>query len=562
MRRYYRTLIIIGIIVAISVSSVAVQNINISLGSIRFQRGSDNLLGLRLGLDLQGGSHLVYQALAENPTPEQMEGVLNTIGRRVNAFGVTEPDVQLMGNNRILVQLPGVRDIDEAKRLIGQTARLEIKERVLNVVRDTGLTMEDVVQITPEKDDDSEFVVLNVEFTEEGANQFGEVVARLKEKLEEAAQAGEPPDTLEVTLEGQAPIFFDGTEPFIENAGDNHFLIPLLNVTDLERARRQVGEEPQLAFTERFFKEDKDIGLTGDDLARAYSGQHDIYGPVVYLEFKDRGAKIFGDVTGRIAGTGNQTAIFLDDELLLSPVAQQAITGGTSFIYGKFTPERVRTIAIQLESGRLPVPIEVIQERDVDATLGAESLRKSVVAGLIGLALVLFFMAVYYRVPGLVSTLALLIYAAIVLAVFKLWPITLTLAGIAAFILSIGMAVDANILIFERMKEELRAGRTLVSSINEGFNRAWTSIRDSNVSTLITCAILFWFGDRLGASLVQGFAITLAIGVLTSMFTSITISRTFLRVVALTPLGRRLSLFVPVEAELAERRRPAFEERS
>jgi preprotein translocase subunit SecD len=207
--------------------------------------------------------------------------------------------------------------------------------------------------------------------------------------------------------------------------------------------------------------------------------------------------------------------------------------------------ERVRTIAIQLESGRLPVPLKLVKESTVDAVLGADSLRRSLMAGLVGLALVFLFTIIYYRVPGIVAGMALLIYASIALAIFKLLPVTLTLAGIAGFILSIGMAVDANILIFERMKEELRGGRTLASAMEVGFNRAWPSIRDSNVSTFITCAILYWFGSRLGASLVMGFALTLFIGVAVSMFTAITVSRNLLQLVALTPVARRLNLFTP-----------------
>jgi preprotein translocase subunit SecD len=205
----------------------------------------------------------------------------------------------------------------------------------------------------------------------------------------------------------------------------------------------------------------------------------------------------------------------------------------------------------------------LIQEQDVDATLGKDSLQKSVVAGIIGLGLVLLFMALYYRLPGVVACVALIIYAVLVLAVLKLWPITLSLGGIAAFILSIGMAVDANILIFERMKEELRSGRTLIASIETGFNRAWPAIRDSNVSTFITCAILFWFGQRLGTGLVTGFAVTLFIGVAISMFSALTVTRTLLRVVAILPLGRYASLYTPVQrTETPPRPGAAVAERS
>ena len=212
---------------------------------------------------------------------------------------------------------------------------------------------------------------------------------------------------------------------------------------------------------------------------------------------------------------------------------------------GNFSAERVRTISIQLESGRLPIPIVVVQESSVDATLGAESLRKSLIAGIAGLGLVLLFIVMYYKVPGLVAVMALVMYTVVLLAIFKLVPITLTLAGIAAFILSIGMAVDANVLIFERMKEELRLGRTLASAVEIGFNRAWPSIRDSNTSTLITCLILFWFGQRLGASLVAGFASALSIGVILSMFSAITVSKTILNLLSISPLGNRRSWFTP-----------------
>ncbi|MBI2935934.1 MAG: protein translocase subunit SecD, partial [Chloroflexi bacterium] len=266
----------------------------------------------------------------------------------------------------------------------------------------------------------------------------------------------------------------------------------------------------------------------------------------VFLEFNSRGGKLFGEVTGRIAGTNNRVAIFLDTQELVAPVARQAILGGRAFIEGPdFTAERVRTIAIQLESGRLPIPVKVIQEQSVDATLGADSLRKSIVAGYVGLALMALFMLLYYRGSGGLASVALLFYMALTLAVFKLVPITLTLTGIAGFILSIGMAVDANVLIFERMKEELRGGRTFIAAIDSGFGRAWPSIRDSNISTFITCAILFWFGTRMGASVVIGFAVTLAIGVAVSMFTAITVSRVLLRLAAWGRGERILALLSP-----------------
>ena len=265
-----------------------------------------------------------------------------------------------------------------------------------------------------------------------------------------------------------------------------------------------------------------------------------------------RGEKIFGDLTTQIysrqqeTGIQDRIAIILDGEELIAPSVKSPITAGTAFIDGPdFTIERVRDLALLLESGRLPIPIKLIQERDVDAILGAESLEKSVVAGGVGLLLVLLFMTLYYRLPGIIAALALLIYSIIVLSIFKILPVTLTLSGVAAAILSIGMAVDANILIFERMKDELRIGRTLLTSINTGFNRAWPAIRDGNVSTLITCGILYWFSEQLGATIVQGFAATLAIGVSISMISAIFVSRTLMRLLALSPISKNISLFIP-----------------
>ena len=236
-------------------------------------------------------------------------------------------------------------------------------------------------------------------------------------------------------------------------------------------------------------------------------------------------------------------------------MARNWIRDGRSEISGSslnpFSREEARTLSIQLESGRLQVPLRLIQESDVKALLGEESLQASLLAGLIGLALVVVFMLVYYRMAGLVAAMSLVFYSLILLAVFKLVPITLTLSHIGGFILSIGMAVDANILIFERMKEEVRIGRTLASSMEVGFNRAWPAIRDGNFSTLITCGVLIWFGDRLGGGLITGFAISLGIGVLISMFTAVVVSRNLLQLLAWVGLRDRVSLFTPGPAQRA-----------
>jgi preprotein translocase subunit SecD len=272
--------------------------------------------------------------------------------------------------------------------------------------------------------------------------------------------------------------------------------------------------------------------------------------PEIYFEFDDEGAKLFGDITKR--NLQKPIGIFLDGQVISSPTVQAQITSN-GVIQGSFTPEEAKNLAIQLNAGALPVPVTIEEERTVDATLGADSVRKSVIAGEIALLVVAAFMIMYYRMLGVVAVGALFIYTLIVLALFKLIPVTLTLAGIAGLILSIGMAVDANILIFERMKEELRSGKTVGSAIEAGFGRAWPSIRDSNFSTLITCTILFWFGSNFGASIVSGFALTLAIGVVCSMFSAIVVTRSFLRLL----IGRRASLNPSLFGLPARRLEPA-----
>ncbi len=601
MGRYGRTVLVIAVVVIAAGLILGFQTISIS----NFQRGSDNtILGLSLGLDLQGGSHLVYQAALTDPvtgapvevTQDQMDALKLTIERRVNSSGLGEPIIQLLGSDRLLIQLPGVSDPDRAKRLIGETARLEFKRRTFNVSRDVSeITDADIAGVTvdflPDLSDTSTDalatsteeaaqpeeetpIALMIEFTEEGVDKFTPIFLRLAqsyfayqqdyiERLQEDPEAfpfgGRLPDTLDIAIDGNEKQRFTASYPTVQRLDTTTyaFAVPVEEDTQaqpsLEAARQRVGNNPTFLFTEIIGTSDEDIGLTGDNLARAFPGQHAQSGiPIVNLEFDSEGTRIFGELTLDIVrkqeteGIRDQIAIFLDDDELISPTVQTAITAGTAIIQGQdFTVERVRDLSLQLEAGRLPVPIELIQERDVDAILGADSLARSVVAGFVGLGLVLLFMTLYYRLPGLVAAIALIIYATLVMAVFKILPVTLTLSGVAAVILSIGMAVDANILIFERMKDELRAGRTLLSSINIGFDRAWPAIRDGNISTLITCGILFWFADQLGASIVQGFAVTLAIGVVISMFTAITVSRTLLRFVGTTRLTRSMRIWLP-----------------
>lgn len=269
--------------------------------------------------------------------------------------------------------------------------------------------------------------------------------------------------------------------------------------------------------------------MTGAALNTVNVETGQLNGFVIAFTLKPEFATVFSEFTG--SHINQFLAIVLDKTVISVPSINDQITGGQGIIQGNFTQESANTLAIQLRYGSLPVPIKVVESRSVGPTLGADSVRRSVIAGVIGLLIVIIFMALYYRLPGLIADVALISFAAICLMLYKLIPVVLTLSGIAGFILSIGMAVDANILIFERLKEELRAGRTLRQAIDLGWKRAWPSIRDSNFSTLITCIILFWFGSAFGASVVKGFALTLALGVGVSLFTAIIVTRTFLHVV-------------------------------
>lgn len=275
--------------------------------------------------------------------------------------------------------------------------------------------------------------------------------------------------------------------------------------------------------------------MTGADLKEANVQTNSFGKPAVGFKLSDKGSQIFSDYT--TSHTGQYLGIVLDKTVISAPVVNTPITDGSGIIQGSFTPEEANKLAVQLSYGALPVPVKVVESRTVGATLGEESVRKSMVAGLIGLSVVLLFMGLFYRLPGVIADLALITYTLITLAIFKfgipgLFPyVTLTLPGIAGFILSIGMAVDANVLIFERLKEELRAGRNLRQAIDLGWSRAWPSIRDSNTSTLITCFILYLFGNTFGASMVKGFSVTLALGVLVSLFTAIIVTRTFLHTI-------------------------------
>lgn len=330
------------------------------------------------------------------------------------------------------------------------------------------------------------------------------------------------------------------TEPLIQpgKLGTKQTLIAELpGITDVKQATDLIGKTAQLDFREADpNSEDKWLptGLTGKQLSKAtVTFDQTTNSPQISLTFNNEGKQLFGDITGR--NIGKPVAIFLDEEILSAPTVQDKITAGEAVITGQFSIQEVKEIVSLLNAGALDVPIKLVEQRTVGATLGEESVKKSLVAGMVGLLLVIVFMLINYRAAGIVAVIALLGYTLITFALFKFIPVTLTLAGIAGFILSIGMAVDANILMFERMREELALGKDIKIAMEESFRRAWPSVRDSNMATIITCAILFFFTTGV----VKGFALTLAVGVIVSLFSSITVSRSILRLFALSALMRR-----------------------
>ena len=543
------------------------------------------------------------------PTREQMTGAENIIRKRVNALGTTEPLIQRLGDDRIVVQLPGAGGTTVEATFPGPTQAIAQLGSFLEAMLNTGATTQQTglntyILTTGATLGSADRIVLEGlagALVPGGEFQFdGDDGTEITVTL--PSQPGE--STVTSLLVGLGHTDFSVNRAVIDGLAT--FTIrteEVLTTVDrdqlrealeseigalasfavrgsIEEAKELIGGTAQLVFIEREclasveelqnaailglpdpcdpvnqggggrLRDTVIEGLTGEELDRAFASRDPAGFNELSLEFNSRGREIFSDLTRRLAGDDlKRLAIKLDDDEIFAATVQAHITDGRTRITrpGGFSREAILSMVRQLESGRLDVPLTLTREFSVDAILGADSLRKSLIAGLVGLALVLLFMVIYYRMAGLVAGVALLVYAVIVLAIFKLVPITLTLSGIAGVILSIGMAVDANILIFERMKEEMRTGRSLTSSMEVGFRRAWVAIRDGNVSTIITCAILFLFGSRLGGGtpVVTGFAVTLLIGVSVSMFTAITVSRNLLQVVGLTPVGRRLSLFTP-----------------
>jgi len=596
-----------------------------------------------LGLDLQGGTHLVYEADTSNVNfsdkAESVEGVRDVIERRVNAFGVAEPLVQInkaQGKYRVIVELAGINNVNEAIKMIGETPLLEFKEQNNEPKREmTSAEKKELAdynkqakkkadKILKESLAGSDFYTLAKENSElEGSMENGGDLGWIKESgaynnLWQAAakvneglvskqlvdeQSGyfvvknnEKRESSEELLASHILICYGGAtkcestitkeealnkikEIKAKATAKNFGTLAKENSTDagsaqnggslgwftteqmvkpfsdaaLALAKGEISEPVETEYGYHLiYKEDtkkiieykvsviaikkkseadilppsdpwKTTSLTGKDLKKALVEISQQTGsPEVSLEFNDNGKKLFADITTR--NVGKPVAIFLDGQPISIPTVNEAITDGKAVISGKFDITEAKTLAQRLNAGALPVPINLISQQTIGASLGSDSLQKSLTAGLMGLVLVVIFMILYYRLPGFLASLVLLIYSLIVSFVFKIMPVTLSLSGIAGFILSIGMAVDANVLIFERMKEELKLGKPLATALGEGFRRAWTAIRDGNYTTLIVCLVLAWFGTGM----IKGFAITLSIGVLTSMFSAMIITKFFL----------------------------------
>ncbi|MHB1132275.1 MAG: protein translocase subunit SecD [Chloroflexota bacterium] len=490
MRTNGRWLAAIAIVVALALWIDLPTNpgIHINLGPLKIDRD----IRVQEGLDLRGGVQVTLEADVPAGTvvdPNTMQAARTIIENRINGLGVSEPQIQLQQEtNRVLVELPGVKDPEEAIRSFRGTGLLEFV--------DTGaVSFPDGALITTSLGPPSTTAATPGATPQ--ASPTGTATAA-------------PPTTPTATATSAATTAAQGT------VAAGSAATPGASPTAAASPTPQATQTPVFQTI-----------LTGRDLKSADAAVDEFGKPEIRFSLNAEGAPKMAEYTR--ASVGKYLTLTMDKRVLSSAVIQTPITEGEGRITGRFTLDEVQRIVLQLKYGALPVPLKVVENRTVGPTLGEDSVNKSIIAGTIGLLIVAFFMIGYYRFPGFIAVLVLLAYAAIVFALFKLIPVTLTLAGIAGFVLSIGMAVDANILIFERTKEELRTGKTVGAAIEAGFNRAWTSIRDSNVSTLITCAILFWFGLNFGASVIRGFAFTLAIGVFVSMFTAILVTRTVLR---------------------------------
>jgi len=468
-------------------------------------------LGQKLGLDLRGGSQLTLQVLPagqiQRVQPEQLEAVREVLERRVNGLGVAESTLQTIGDDQLVLQLPGEQDPTQAAKVLGTTALLEFRAQ------------------------------------RPGTEKEMQGLLPLKRQIETVLAARRPAD--QRPSDPQTP-----GKPLAPTLSDEQRAEALrgLGVTvppgsgeieQLEALAQEVNRRVIALYGPTLF--------TGKDLQTAGRQQQQNGNEwEVTLNFTREGGEKFARLTQSIAGTGRVLGIVLDgrsiSEATVGPsFATAGITGGSASISGSFSAETARELEVQLRGGSLPLPVKIVEVRTIGPSLGAENVRTSLVAGLAGLALVGVFMVVVYRLAGVVAVVALALYALFNLALYALIPVTLTLPGIAGFILSVGMAVDANVLIFERVKEELRSGNTLIRSIDSGFSLAFSSIFDGHVTGLISCAALFF----LGTGLVRGFAVTLAIGLLLSLFTALTCTRTLLKLLMSYPALRRPTYFLP-----------------
>ncbi len=607
----FKGIIVLAVCLVISLLAIFINPIKIN----NWERGNDdNLLGMVLGLDLKGGTHLVYSILSttgEDPTVEDAEGVRKIIDKRVNEFGVSEANVQLLGTppNKILVQIPSQSgdqitfsfsdddpNIDDIKDKISSAGLNEYQiekienQYVVTYEQTLGLGTSEKIQSNLANSFPVKVMInfspIRLEGKKEGedlefpnANDLEPLLKESKIEYDEFNNLGFGAWELilsnfgygDESLAEEIMLSLSETKYNLVNLQPQGELDNFVISGGIQSAKRLIGSTAQLDFRVRecgkVKPEDLDINVW--ELVKCYDPQYynevatgiesknltdaspgtvaELSQPVVNVVFDDDGSDIFYEVTDRISRTGDLLAIYLDNEELVSPGADKAISGGRAYIYGKdIDAERAREIAVQLRSGALPAKLELIQERNVDAVLGSESLTKSLTAGIIGFVLVLIFMISYYKIPGIIASLTLIIYLVFVIAIFKILPVTLTLSGAAALILSIGFAVDANILISERIKEELLAGRNLLNSITVGFDRAWPSIRDGNFSTIITALVLYWFGSNFSTSIMQGFALTLGVGVLLSMITSFQVNRILVRLITTSNLFDKTNLFVPI----------------
>ncbi len=611
-----------------------------------------------LGLDLQGGTRLEYEADVSRLDPSKqaaaLDGVKDVIERRVNSMGVSEPLVQVTRSGddwRVAAELAGVKDINQAIKMIGETPILEFKEinedpareltdeeralleeseKTARIKAEAFLAeakqqpekFQDMVRESSEniplkeQGGDFGFIKDNVLYAEvyaEAVNvqpgtvldkvfslPMGEVVVKVEEKKESGQEvkarhiliqfAGASQASADITRTKEQALeeikrikeettgadFTDLAKKYSEepgageSGGDLGWFDKGVMVEEFENAvyamsKGEVSEPVETAFGYHLiYKEDersvedarvsvaifnktqesdilppqddwKGTDLTGKQLASAILDFDPNSGsPLVSLQFDDEGAELFADITKR--NVGKPVAIFLDGEPISVPTVQSEILGGKAVITGTFTVNEAKVLAQRLQAGALPVPITLIAQQSVGPMLGADSIKASMVAGMWGLILVSIFMLLVYRLPGLISVVALVVYGALSFAIFKSLPVTLTLSGIAGFILSVGMAVDANVLIFERLKEELKSGKSYTLAMEEAFRRAWPSIRDGNLTTIIACVALYWFTS----SVIKGFALTLGIGVIISMFSAIVVTRNLMRFIITPSLASKI----------------------